>query len=584
PLSLSQLELDPAASPAIEEIHPQRIATASTIFSEPTVERQESSFRPSQHSVDSETEDELEEEEEEPVFAQFFITAKSQLATLFKRCQDCGGLIDPISLLWKQTASALSVTYHCTKCKNHFRFDSQQKKGRGRSKVYELNQSLPVAAFITGCPIPRLAEMCDLLSVAVPRERSMREMIRLYGCPSIDRVYSEWESDVRSLCMDAAPDEGITVAVDGQYDSPGWKASNHKSTVFDSSLRLAISAVSMHASDPGIDNYSIRMESHATEKALEELVDFGFTIRTRISDSNATVDKRVRENAKLAGIETRRDFWHVQKSMRKEWWSGMKRVDCPTLFAWYTSFFNHLYFINEKYPKTEDRPLALEYVRSFVHHCTGKHKWKKKQEFKLIDRCTHDVAVEKKKKKKKRGRKTKKDKKAEEEGSVEHQLIVSLVFSPKFEKAFLQSSADAGTAICECYHSLALMYAPKRLACSASYYNKKMKLGVLHHNSLILSEMMGERKEIGDVVMPRKGRIALAVKRKMSKGTHSWRMEIIDMCWVVREEYEDKRFLRRIGAPEDDIFDELILDYDRIVQEEMWDGDYSDESDSDESM
>ncbi|GMT36532.1 hypothetical protein PFISCL1PPCAC_27829, partial [Pristionchus fissidentatus] len=87
---------------------------------------------------------------------------------------------------------------------------------------------------------------------------------------------------------------------------------------------------------------------------------------------------------------------------RKEWWSGMKRVDCPTLFAWYTSFFNHLYFINEKYPKTEDRPLALEYVRSFVHHCTGKHKWKKgdKQEFKLIDRCTHDVAVEKKKKKK----------------------------------------------------------------------------------------------------------------------------------------------------------------------------------------
>ncbi|GMT33992.1 hypothetical protein PFISCL1PPCAC_25289, partial [Pristionchus fissidentatus] len=402
---------------------------------------------------DSETEDELEEEEEEPVVAQFFITAKSQLANLFKRCQDCGGLIDPISLLWKQTASALSVTYHCTKCKNHFRFDSQQKKGRGRSKVYELNQSLPVAAFITGCPIPRLAEMCDLLSVAVPRERSMREMIRLYGCPSIDRVYSEWESDVRSLCMDAAPDEGITVAVDGQYDSPGWNASNHKSTVFDSSLRLAISAVSMHASDPGIDNYSIRMESHATEKALEELVDFGFTIRTRISDSNATVDKRVRENAKLAGIETRRDFWHVQKSMRKEWWS--KRVDCLTLFAWYTSFFNHLYFINDKYPKIEDRPLALEYVRSFVNHCTGKHKWKKREIYNAHETRNHHCFL---------CAKNITTTNPLQEGSVEHQLIVSLVFSPKFEKSFLQSAADAGTAICECYHSLALMYAPKRLA------------------------------------------------------------------------------------------------------------------------
>ncbi|GMT16361.1 hypothetical protein PFISCL1PPCAC_7658, partial [Pristionchus fissidentatus] len=337
----------------------------------------ESSFRLSQYSTGTETEDEVEEEEEGTVLSQFFIVDKKKVDTLFRRCQECGGLIDPTSVEWKQVASALFATYQCTECKEWMRWESQIKKGRGKSKVFQLNQELPMAAFVTGCPIPRLQDTCDLLKLAVPKERSMREIIRVYACPAIDRVHGEMERFVRNLSKDAAPEGGITVALDGQYDSPGFNASNCKVTVFDTNLRFALSAVSVSVVDPGIDHTSIRMESHGSEKALEQLVDDGFKIRTRVSDSNAMVDKRLRENEKLKGIETKRDFWHVQKPLRKEWWTGMKRSDCQRLLEWHKPFFNHLYHINALYPKTEDRPLALEYVRSFVHHCTGKHKWKK---------------------------------------------------------------------------------------------------------------------------------------------------------------------------------------------------------------
>ncbi|GMT26442.1 hypothetical protein PFISCL1PPCAC_17739, partial [Pristionchus fissidentatus] len=231
--------------------------------------------RLSQYSTGTETEDEVEEEEEGTVLSQFFIVDKKKVDTLFRRCQECGGLIDPTSVEWKQVASALFATYQCTECKEWMIWESQIKKGRGKSKVFQLNQELPMAAFVTGCPIPRLQDTCDLLKLAVPKERSMREIIRVYACPAIDRVHGEMERFVRNLSKDAAP----------------------------------------------------------------QLVDDGFKIRTRVSDSNAMVDKRLRENEKLKGIETKRDFWHVQKPLRKEWWTGMKRSDCQRLLEWYKPFF-----------------------------------------------------------------------------------------------------------------------------------------------------------------------------------------------------------------------------------------------------
>lgn len=38
--------------------------------------------------------------------------------------------------------------------------------------------------------------------------------------------------------------------------------------------------------------------------------------------------------------------------------------------------------------------------------------------------------------------------------------------------------------------------------------------------------------------------------------------------WRLREEYETDRFLKRIGAPDDDHFDDLRIVYNTIVAEE----------------
>ncbi|KAF8371669.1 hypothetical protein PRIPAC_78098, partial [Pristionchus pacificus] len=525
PLSLSQLDIQSIDPPTMETVSTYRMDSA--ISSVPTVERADSSYRPqlsSQSSQIEEDEEEIEEEEEKTA-ADFFLVAKANLEPLFRRCQDCGGLIDPISMEWIQIASALSVKFQCTECKVHFRWDSQSKKGTGKSQVFQLNQELPIAAFVTGTPFPRLLECCEVLGIATPKERTMRNAIRFYGSPAIDRVYEEWETDARVTSKAFAP----------------------------------------------------------------QLIDDGFTVRMRVTDSNSMVDKRLRENPKLKDIEAQRDFWHVQKPLRKKWWKGKKMESCPTLAKWYKSFFNHLYHINSKYPKREDRPLALEYVRSFVKHCTGKHKWKKDEEFKLVDKCTHTVSrgLRKGPKRKIGGRNQKSLKECIKEDSEEYKLIYAMLFDEQFAKVFLACSAEAGTALCESFHSMSLLYSPKRFHCSAHYFNRKMKMSVMHHNSLVFGKIIGERVEVGDCLLPRKGRVAISVKRKMSKGTHPWRTEIIGQSWKLRDEYESNRFLKRIGAPDDDIFDVLMVEYGKMLrgeegghdedEEYEWDSDISEE-------
>ncbi|GMR51511.1 hypothetical protein PMAYCL1PPCAC_21706, partial [Pristionchus mayeri] len=507
---------------------------------------------------------------ESPVRSKYFLVDKANLEQLFRRCQECGGIIDPTSVCWKQKASALWATYQCTECKKWGRWDNQPKRGSGRSQVHELNQSIPVAAFITGTPIARLLDLFELLGIGVPSERSMRDSVRFYACPAIDRVFAVWERDARDLSKEAAPMEGIIIALDGQYDSPGWTSSNGKVTAFDAGLCLIVACVSLSVKDDEIGGVSCRIETIGSERVLVQLVEDGFKIRERVTDSNASVDKRIRENPKLSGIESRRDFWHVQKPLRKAWWDGMKKPSCRRLAQWYKPFFNHLYYTNDRFPKLEDRPLALEHARSFLKHCTGEHTWKKDDEFKMVTQCNHATRRVTKKGIKK-GKAAKKDKKMRqliEKDSPEYRLIHSLLFSPAFKKAFLKCSANAGTAMCESYHSLSLMYAPKRLSRSAPYYNKKMKLSAMHHNSLVFSELLGDRVEIGQVLLPRKGRIADSVKRKMSKGKHPWRDEIMEESWILRDVYEGNRYLKRIGAPDDDHFDQLKVIYDRMVRGE----------------
>ncbi|KAF8382800.1 hypothetical protein PRIPAC_71942 [Pristionchus pacificus] len=165
----------------------------------------------------------------------------------------------------------------------------------------------------------RLADFAKLLGIGFPSERTMRRMIRDIGCPAIENVFHECQKEVRTMAKNVAKPDGIAVSIDGQYDHPGFNATNCKVTVLDANLKVVLAASSLNKKEAEIDGKSIRMESVGALRAMRELVADGFNIKVRVTDQNAMVDKKLREHPDTASIEGAYDWWHVQKPLKKIW-------------------------------------------------------------------------------------------------------------------------------------------------------------------------------------------------------------------------------------------------------------------------
>ncbi|GMS85728.1 hypothetical protein PENTCL1PPCAC_7903, partial [Pristionchus entomophagus] len=525
----------------VNDILPKKFKSKVSTRTEATMESMSSGYHYSQEILDGEEgEEEIVEEEDESSAerGRYAIVEDSCLSRLFKRCQECGELLDHSLTERRRCGSALVVITECLACNKKVQWDSQEKVGIGRGQAYSLNHRIPISAFITGTPLPRLCDFARTLDLDFPSDRSMRKTIREIGSVAIERVYAGWEETVREVVVNASEGDGLQVSIDGQYDSPGFTSSNCKVTTIDCHTKLAISGVALSKKEDGIDGVSIRLESEGALRALVDLVNHNIPIKKLVSDQNAMVMKKLREHPKTAHIERKLDWWHVQKHMRKEWWKMVKAN--PKLAPVYQMFFNHLYFVHHKYPRREDRPRALELVQSFIMHIQGKYSWKKNDEFKVVTRCEHG-----KLKAKKRGE----SRVTLEAGSEALESIHEMLFAPRFSKAFLSSASLIDTSINECFHSLSLI--------SPFYYKLKMLISIMHYNCLMLDDLLGERDEIGNTVLSRRGRLVLAIKRKKALGTHTWRDEIMKESVKVREELSDARVAKLIGIPSDDIFDDL---------------------------
>ncbi|KAF8364098.1 hypothetical protein PRIPAC_91021 [Pristionchus pacificus] len=550
-----------------DEVLPKRFKKEVSTKTTTTVVSQGSEYVYSQETSQGEEDDEEIEEEEDASGERghYAIVEDACLLRLFKRCQECGAGVDQSLIEIKRCGSARIVRYDCLnpECNASVKWESQEKVGSGRSRVYSANHSIPIAAFITGTPLPRLCDFAQVLELEIPSDRQMRKTIREIGSIATERVFDGWQEISRELAVNVAGDKGLQVSIDGQYDSPGHTSTNGKVTVIDCETKLALAGVAKSKNDPGIDGVSCRIESEGAVEAIIELVDRNINIRTIVGDQNGMVNKRLREDPKTASIERVFDFWHVQKPMRKEWWKIVK-VN-PELTPIYQQFFNHLYYVHNKYTERKDRPYALELVRSFLMHIQGKHKWEKNDEFQLATQCEHGRLREKDNGDRdpqcKTGHLDKKNLDNQytlyQAGTEEFEAVHKVLYAPRFKKAFLEAASLIDTSINESYHSLSLMYASKRFTCSPRYYKLKMQLAMLHHNSLMLDDLLERRKEIGNTVLSRKARVVIAIKRKRGAGTHTWRHDILEESIKVRIELGNTRTMRLLGIPEDDVFDVL---------------------------
>ena len=98
-------------------------------------------------------------------------------------------------------------------------------------------------------------------------------------------------------------------------------------------------------------------------------------------------------------------------------------------------------------------------------------------------------------------------------------------------------------------------------------YKHKIGIAMMHYNSLILEEILGLRREEGGSQVQVKGRVTLAVKRRMSPALHGWREEVMEETLKAvirkRDEKREEKELAALGAPSTQVLEELLAEEER---------------------
>ncbi|GMR62728.1 hypothetical protein PMAYCL1PPCAC_32923, partial [Pristionchus mayeri] len=146
----------------MDEVIPKRFKSDRSTATMTTIQSEHSEYRYSQDSNQGEEDEEMEEEKEEGVkeLGRYAVIEDDCMKRLLKRCEECGTVLDQSLIDMRKEGSAWAVAYHCLnhECNAVVTIETQKKVGKGRGQVYSFNHSLPIAAFITGTPTPRL---CD---------------------------------------------------------------------------------------------------------------------------------------------------------------------------------------------------------------------------------------------------------------------------------------------------------------------------------------------------------------------------------------------------------------------------------------
>lgn len=95
--------------------------------------------------------------------------------------------------------------------------------------------------------------------------------MREYGGVAIERVFEGWQEAAREIAVNASEvykqgeeiipyhskGKGLQVSIDGQYDSPGYTASNCKVTIIDCETKLALAGIALHKDEDGIGKQNL---------------------------------------------------------------------------------------------------------------------------------------------------------------------------------------------------------------------------------------------------------------------------------------------------------------------------------------
>ncbi|CAL2047468.1 unnamed protein product [Caenorhabditis brenneri] len=311
----------------------------------------------------------------------------------------------------------------------------------------------------------------------------------------------------------------LNLSGDAQWDSPGFCAENCQYVLLDADTSLVVDA---------------HHEKKESSKSLEPKC-----MQLALSHFIETVEKTERNVSK----ETQKQMIPARK-----WIDGIK---------------NHLYWSIQT--AKGDGAAAVDYFLSFFLHAQGVHRNFKKvgsHTFTKVFKCSH-------------GRIKKSDKQFDLRNSGDElawKILLEIATEPRRLKDLKNVSPMFATSQVESFNNVSLIYHPKHLFFQPTGFKMRVKLSVIHWNSLKIDDRAGIRKKIGV-----RAHFNKTLKREtftdlLSPGTHKWRRRILEEVRNHKSKEEHEMGLENEELlQEESIFyrtDELDMDAETDVNSE----------------
>jgi hypothetical protein len=214
---------------------------------------------------------------------------------------------------------------------------------------------------------PAMNHFCTALRMPIFSKSSFYDNKRLYVKPIIKCLYLEQQKEVLAL-VDHEP---LKLALDGQFDGPGYSSELCRVTALDVDTKLVVTfAVSQKSEVGGVSN---RMELCGVKKVLKELGERSIAIDSVTIDKNLGVMKHFRET----GIVYHFDLWHLLKHLCKNIRSDIKKLadkdEQKLMRSLQRRLFTHIW--GQRELAEEDTTRFKDLVFAFFPHVIGTHEW-----------------------------------------------------------------------------------------------------------------------------------------------------------------------------------------------------------------
>ena len=170
------------------------------------------------------------------------------------------------------------------------------------------NLLLSVAILLCGLTFTEIANLADVLNLAMFSDRRFYDLQKDYVYPVVHTTYVRQQETV----IEYLRDNQLRLSIDGHCDSPGYSAKYATYSLMDSATDLILDYSLVHVSETGS---SAAMEKEGLRRCLDKLFDQDVDIISVATDRHTGVALLMKKC--YPHIEHQYDVWHMAKSVTK---------------------------------------------------------------------------------------------------------------------------------------------------------------------------------------------------------------------------------------------------------------------------